>query len=245
VAGIIAAQGYNGIGTVGVNLDATILPLRVFPIDGDGGASTSSISSAISYARSHGAVVINMSLGSPYYSSTLDIAVTGAVDDGLSVVCAAGNSGVQQVHYPAGYEEAIAVASITQSDAKSSFSNYGTWVDICAPGSGITSTYFNNVYASMSGTSMASPEVAGVAALIRADNPFFTESQVREALLNGADASVYDSNPGYAGKLGSGCADALGALEYSAGDTDSLIERNDSEPGDATKEDGGYRLRTD
>ena len=212
VAGIIGAQGNNGIGTVGVNLEVTIMPLRVFPVDGDGGAMVSSICSAIDYAATHGADVINMSLGSPSYSSTFHATVLAAVEDGVTVVCAAGNSGVQTEFYPAAYEEAIAVASIDSDDEKSSFSNYGTWVDICAPGASIHSTFFDNTYAFCSGTSMASPEVAGVAALIRGMRFDFGEAEVRATLLDGADAGVYDANPSYSGKLGSGCADAYSSL---------------------------------
>ncbi len=213
-AGIIGAESYNGIGSVGVNINVTILPLRVFPVDGDGGASVSSISAAMSYARSHGASVISLSLGGPYYSSTFANVVQAVIDDGVSVVCAAGNSSTDTIYYPAGYPGAIAVASIDSSDSVSYFSNYGDWIDICAPGSSIRSTYYNDTYCLMSGTSMACPEVAGVVALIRAYKPLFSETEVREALMNGADDSVYDSNPGFIGELGSGCVDALGSLEY-------------------------------
>ena len=216
VAGIIGAQGNNGVGTVGVSIEVTIMPLRVFPVDGDGGATVSSICSAIDYAARNGADVINMSLGGPSYSSSFHSAVVMAVEDGVAVVCAAGNSGVETEFYPAAYEEAIAVASIDSNDEKSYFSNYGTWVDICAPGAGIHSTFFDNTYASCSGTSMASPEVAGVVALIRSLRPDFTEAEVRAALLDGADAGVYDANASYSGKLGSGCADAYGALKQCA-----------------------------
>ncbi len=223
VAGIIGAEGYNGIGTVGVNLQVTIMPLKVFPIDGDGGASTSAIISAIDYARTNGAQIINLSLGSFYYSSSFRAAIIAAVDDGLNVVCAAGNSGVQDQFYPAAYDESIAVAAIQSSDVKSSFSNYGSWVDICSPGSSIYSTLYNDTYAYYSGTSMACPEVSGVLALIRACKPGFTGEEARQALQTGADASVYDANPSYIDKLGSGCADAYGALIASM-DNPGLID---------------------
>jgi thermitase len=241
-AGIIGAEGYNGIGTIGVNLSVKIMPLRVFPVDGDGGASTSSISSAMNYAVSNGAKVLNLSLSSAYYSTTLDIATTNAVNNGVSVVCAAGNYSTDSMHYPAAYPEAIAVASIAEGDTKSYFSNYGTWVDICAPGSSIQSTYFNNIYAIMSGTSMAAPEVAGVAALIRAYKPDLTEAEVREALEDGADAGVYDVNPSYTGKLGSGCVDMLGSLEFLT-PVDNLGPYAEDAPiEEATPYSGGGRL---
>jgi len=240
-AGIIGAESYNGIGTAGVNINVTILPLRIFPVDGDGGASVSSISSAMTYARSHGAGVISLSLGSPYYSSTLANAVQAAVNDDVSVVCAAGNSSTDAIYYPAGHPGAIAVASIDSSDSVSYFSNYGDWVDICAPGSSIRSTYYNDTYCLMSGTSMACPEVAGVVALIRAYKPSFSETEVAEALVNGADESVYDSNPGFIGELGSGCVDALGSLEYCGPTAGQGLGHTNENNGltDAVKDSGG------
>jgi thermitase len=237
VAGIIGAQGNNGIGTVGVNIEVTIMPLRVFPVDGDGGATVSSICSAIDYAAGNGADVINMSLGSPSYSSSFHSAIVMAVEAGISVVCAAGNSGVETEFYPAAYEEAIAVASIDRDDKKSSFSNYGAWVDICAPGAGIHSTFFNDTYAFCSGTSMASPEVTGVVALIRGLRPDFGEAEVRTALLDGSDAGVYDANATYSGKLGSGCADAYGALMKCAKEQKNKVKAFDTDPANVQRGD--------
>ena len=238
-AGIIGAEPYNSIGSVGVNVNVTILPLRIFPVDGDGGATVSSISAAMSYARSHGASVLSLSLGGPYYSSTFANAVQAAIDDDVSVVCAACNSSTDSIYYPAGYPGAIAVASIDSSDSRSYFSNYGDWVDICAPGSSIRSTYYNDTYCLMSGTSMACPEVAGVVALIRAYKPSFSEAQVREALINGADDSVYDSNPTYIGELGSGCVDALGSLEYCGQSDGPWLTKEDDGWIEAVRDPGG------
>ena len=193
----------------------------------------------MSYARSHGASVISLSLGGPYYSSTFANAVQAAIDEDVSVVCAACNSNTDTTYYPAGYPGAIAVASIDSSDSKSSFSNYGDWVDICAPGSSIRSTYYNDTYCLMSGTSMACPEVAGVVALIRAYKPSFSETEAREALINGADESVYDSNPDFIGELGSGCVDALGSLEYCGQAIGLGLTAENDGLTDATRDTGG------
>src|SRR5690606_26690393 len=111
--------------------------------------------------------------------------------------------------------DVISVASLTSTGSKSSFSNYGTYVDISAPGSSITSTYSNHgtpTYASLSGTSMASPHVAGGAALLRARQPELSRQQVTDLILNNAD-NIDAQNPSYIGLLGSGRVNARHALD--------------------------------
>jgi thermitase len=163
-AGIAAASTNNGVGVAGVCPNCSVMPVRVLGSDGSG--TTSTVSNGIIYAADHGAAVISMSLGSPSASSTLDDAVKYAAKKGVVIVAAAGNDGVDLPFYPAYLEPCIAVGSTVQyTDERSSFSNYGDWVDIAAPGSSIMSTIPGN-YGLKSGTSMAAPFVSGLAALM-------------------------------------------------------------------------------
>ncbi|MDR7073422.1 S8 family peptidase [Fictibacillus barbaricus] len=183
VAGIAAANTNNGVGVAGLAPKASILAVRV--LDADGSGSLDDVAQGIRYAADQGAQVINLSLGGNLGTKTLEDAVNYAWNKGSVVVAAAGNSGVNLPSYPAYYSNAIAVAATDQNDQKASFSNFGTWVDIAAPGVDIYSTIPLNRYASFSGTSMASPVVAGVAGLLAAQGK--SASQIRAALENTAD----------------------------------------------------------
>jgi thermitase len=164
VAGIAAAITSNGIGVAGLGRDATIMNVKVL---GDTGSGTySAIASGIIWAADNGAEVINMSLGGYAASSTLEDAINYAWNKGVVVVAAAGNSGSTTLSYPAYYDNCIAVAATDASDAMAYFSTYGKWVDVAAPGLNIYSTLKDNGYGYKSGTSMAAPHVAGLAALV-------------------------------------------------------------------------------
>jgi thermitase len=164
VAGIAAAMTDNGIGVAGLGYTATIMNVKV--LDDNGMGAYSWIVSGIIWAADNGAEIINMSLGAPYASSALEDAVNYAWSKGVVIVAAAGNNGDTVPMYPAYYTNCIAVAATDANDARASFSNYGDWVDVAAPGASIYSTLKNNSYGYMSGTSMASPYVAGLAALV-------------------------------------------------------------------------------
>jgi len=169
VAGLAAAATDNGIGVAGVDWNARILPLKV--LDSSGNGYDSDIASAIRYAADSGAQVINMSLGSSTSSYTLQSAVNYAYGRGVTIVAAAGNDGSGSVSYPAAYNGVIAVGAIDSGDSKADFSNYGSKLDLVAPGVSVYSTYAGSRYQSMSGTSMASPIVAGSACLVLAAFP--------------------------------------------------------------------------
>lgn len=194
VAGIIAAEG-NTIGIRGVAYDAGIIPLRALGSEGVG--STADIAEAVLYAAglvraggqelSEPVDVINLSLGSPDDSSVLRIAVARAIEAGSIVVAAAGNDSSSQLFYPAAYPDVIAVSSVDETKSRSSFSNFGTHIDVAAPGGtgsdkpysdgfqdGILSTVFASEYAELRGTSMAAPHVSGVIALMKDLNPTLT-----------------------------------------------------------------------
>jgi cell division septation protein DedD len=146
------------------------------------------IANGIIWATDNGAQVINMSLGGPTYSQTLEDAVNYAWNHGVVIVAAAGNSNSTTAFYPAFFTNVIAVGATDAQDAKASFSNYGSsWVDIAAPGVNVYSTYKNATYASLSGTSMATPFVSGTAALVWARNLCQSNACVRNQLESTAD----------------------------------------------------------
>ena len=216
-AGIAAAIGNNGKGVAGAGWHTSIMPIKVFP-DNSGSTSTSKIAKGIIHAVDKGADVISLSLGSTSKSSTLEDAINYAHDHDVLVVAAAGNDGKEEKYYPAAYDHVVAVAATDRDDKKASFSNYGSWVDISAPGVSILSTMptyhvkmnddgYEQNYDYMSGTSMATPLVAGVAALVLAENPEWSPDRVEKALEDNSD-NIDDKNPDYAGKLGSGRLDS-------------------------------------
>jgi len=164
VAGIAAAMSNNGVGVAGLGYTSTIMNVKV--LDDNGVGAYSWVASGIIGAADNGADVINLSLGSTFASSTLEDAVNYAWSKGVVVVAAAGNNGDTTPFYPAYYANCIAVAATDANDALASFSNYGDWVDVAAPGLSIYSTLNNGDYGYMSGTSMASPHVAGLASLV-------------------------------------------------------------------------------
>ncbi|MCM3781791.1 S8 family peptidase [Neobacillus mesonae] len=164
VAGIAAAATNNGLGIAGMAPLASIIPIR--SLDNSGSGLLSSVANGIVYAANNGAHVVNLSLGSPANDSFLEAAVQYAWDRGAVVIAAAGNENTSSPVYPAYLPGVVAVASVNASDVKSGFSNYGSWVDVAAPGDQIVSTYLGSSFAYLSGTSMAAPHVAGLAALL-------------------------------------------------------------------------------
>jgi thermitase len=182
-AGIAAAVTDNGIGIAGMAPNASILAVKV--LDANGSGTLDNVASGIEYAADAGANVISLSLGGPSGSTTLQNAVDYAWNKGAVLVAAAGNNGSSAPTYPAYYSNVISVAATDSNDNKPSWSNYGSWVDVAAPGVNIYSTYPTNRYAYLSGTSMATPHVSGLAALLAAQGR--TNSQIRAAIQNTAD----------------------------------------------------------
>ncbi len=182
-AGIAAAVTDNGRGIAGMAPNATIYAVRV--LDDNGSGTLDDVANGIIHAADNGADVISLSLGAPVGATTLRNAVDYAWNSGSVVVAAAGNSGTSLPSYPAYYDNAIAVTATDSNDNKASFSNYGSWVDVAAPGVDIYSTYTGSSYRSLSGTSMATPHVAGLAGLLDAQGR--SASQIRAAIENTAD----------------------------------------------------------
>lgn len=185
VGGTICCASNNGTGVAGVAWDVRLQPVKVLArvrevatgrISGAGSAAH--IAAGIRWATDNGARAINMSLGG-YTDTTVEReAVAYAVSRGVVVVAAMGNDDTDTPSYPAAYPGVIAVAATDSSDRRASFSNRGAHVAISAPGVGVLSTYWDDTYATANGTSMASPHVAGVAALILSRNRSLTADQV-------------------------------------------------------------------
>ena len=168
VAGTIAANANNSVGVSGVAFNS---PLSICKALNSGGAGTLvMIANCITWTNQHGAKIISMSLGGSG-AATLQSAVRNATQNGSLLIAAAGNSGNSSVSYPAGYPEVVSVAATDHTDTRASFSQFNSDVEIAAPGVNITSTWNDGAYNTISGTSMATPHVAGVAALIAASNP--------------------------------------------------------------------------
>jgi len=212
-AGIIGAEGNNGEGIAGINWKVKIMPLKFLGRGGFG--NTDDAIEAINYAidRKKKGVnirIISASWGSTSMSKALEDTIRAAGDAGILFVAAAGNDGSdndKRPHYPSNYDlpNVISVAALDRNDQLASFSNFGVkTVHIAAPGKDILSTWLNDNYREASGTSMATPYVAGVAALIIADQPNITMEKLRARLLNTTDK--LDSLTGKVASGGRVCA---------------------------------------
>ncbi|MGQ9516661.1 MAG: S8 family peptidase [Anaerolineae bacterium] len=216
VAGILAAGGNNGIGIAGMAWHAKILPLKVLDAKGDG--SYFNIIRAIRYAADHGAKIINLSLGGSFPDPNLQEAVQYARTRGCLVVAAAGNQGGALL-YPAAYGETLAVAATDDRQRRPSYSNYGAEVDLAAPGGtqsvGIYSLTPGGGYTTLFGTSMATPHVSGLAALIWSTAPALTADQVAGIIKETAlkvGTTPYNA-AGWNQELGYGLINAPAALQ--------------------------------
>ncbi len=213
VSGIIAAATNNNVGIAGLAWGATIMPVKV--VDSTGNAYWDDVIKGIMYATDNGARIINLSLGGPDAFAPLEEALAYAREHGVLVVAAAGNDGSSTVLYPAAYPEAMAVAATDSSDQRASFSDYGPQISVAAPGVNIYSTYWQpglDTYAYMSGTSMAAPEVSGLAALVWARHPDYTPGQVEYTIEHTADDVNAATNAGWDPYLGWGRIDAARAV---------------------------------
>ncbi|UWE04533.1 S8 family peptidase [Laceyella sacchari] len=186
VAGIAAAKINNAIGIAGTTNTAQILAIRV--LNNSGSGTFADIASGITYAADQGARVINLSLGGSTSSSVLENAVNYAWNKGAVLVAAAGSSANTSPSYPAYYPNVIAVACTDPNDNKCSFSSYGNWIDIGAPGLNIITTYLGNTYQTMSGVSLSTAFVSGTAAYLASLGK--TNSQIRHTIEDQCPAPV-------------------------------------------------------
>lgn len=184
IAAIVAAAANNGYGGVGVAYDAQVMPLKALNNTGSGRHAW--ISKAIIWATDHDADVINLSIGGPYHSQTLQDAVNYAWQHGVLLVAAAGNESTNIPVYPAAYDPVLAVAGTTRDQQRAGFSNWGDYVAVAAPGTNILVTSGGN-HQMRNGTSFAAPQVSGVASLVLSRNPGLTASQVRDIIQTTAN----------------------------------------------------------
>ncbi|MFH0775910.1 MAG: S8 family serine peptidase [bacterium] len=185
VAGIASGLTDNGTGTAGLAGNCRLLALKVLGATGTG--TYADIAYAIMEAVGRGAKVINLSLGGTDDSQTLENACDYANENGVLIIAAAGNNNSTSKLYPAGYDPVMAVAATDVFDDKCSFSNYGDWVDISAPGESILSTVIAGKYARYSGTSMAAPFVSGLAGLLFSYIGTLTATDVSDIIKKTAD----------------------------------------------------------
>ncbi|MCK4763891.1 MAG: peptidase S8 [Candidatus Aminicenantes bacterium] len=222
VCGTIAQTTNNNTGCVGIAYNTTIMPVKVLNKRGSG--TWDQIANGIYYAADNGAHIINMSLGGGY-STLIDDACTYAWNNGVLIICAAGNSSTSDPMYPAAQPLCVSVSATNYLDELAGYSNYGSTIDICAPGGDgddnngdgymdgvLQNTFLRRTegYYFYTGTSMASPHVAGVAALVKAVNSSLTNTQIRSILEGTAEdlgASGWDQY------FGHGIVDALAAVQ--------------------------------
>ncbi|MFC1478727.1 S8 family peptidase [Candidatus Margulisiibacteriota bacterium] len=202
VSGIIGAAVNNSIGIAGLDWHCRIMPVRAGykTVAGLGSLETDDIAAGIYYAANNGADIINMSFGGDEVLQTVALALQYAYASGVVLVAAAGNEGSSVVSFPASENYTIAVGATTSSDAKASYSNTGANLDIAAPGHIIYSTMPGNAYGNKNGTSMATPYVVGLAALILSEAPSMPVQQVRHVLEVTADdlgAAGFDTQFGH------------------------------------------------
>ncbi len=210
VSGTVGAESNNGIGVASIGYNVSVMPVKI----GNCNGQLTHGYEGINWAANNGADVINMSWGGGGSSNYGQNVCNAAFNAGSILVAAAGNDGTNQQFYPAAYNNVIAVASTTTNDAKSGFSQYGTWITVSAPGSAIRSTWAsgNTAYNRIQGTSMASPNVAGLIGLMKSYVPNVSNANIINCLLSTA-ANINSVNPSYIGQLGSGRIDALAALQ--------------------------------
>lgn len=219
VAGIVGATVNNGEGVAGLSWYNKILPVKV--LDSTGAGSTYSVAQGIIWATDHGAKVINLSLGNYAEADFLHDAIKYAYERDVVLIAASGNDNTDRPGYPAAYPEVFAVAATDANHNKASFSNYGGYIDVAAPGDSIASTYPGGQYAALSGTSMASPHVAALAGLIRSVNPNLNNEQVMDIMRQSA---VDIGNDGKDDYYGYGEIDVAKALKAATGYGTALLD---------------------
>lgn len=210
VLGIMGARGNNAIGVTGANWNVRIMASRAGytrASDGQGYIVQSASIPCMLWATAHGARIINMSYGSSSGSQQEANAILSCWNNGAVLCGASGNDGVTNPHYPAAHPHVISVGSVNSNDALSDFTNRGTWVDCYAPGNTVLSTVIPG-YTDYPGTSMASPNAAGVIALLWSIFPTMTNQQIEDLVLDNC-ADIRAANPGVnPAWLGAGRIDA-------------------------------------
>ncbi len=247
-AGIIGGLD-NSLGGLGVAPNASIMSIKA--LGKNGGGTLDAVATAIRQAADSGADIISMSFGGKVNADVVSSAIDYAINKGVLCVASAGNDGESIDNYPAAYKEVIAVANYQKDGTLASSSNYGGWVNIAAPGTNILSTmpddnsvylrqkgvFYSRVtsgcsYGNLTGTSMACPMVAGVAALVWSKYPSLTASQVRDAIVNSKTSKTYS----YGGHSVTGSVDAVAALKAAASLASAITTPETTTPETSTPE---------
>jgi subtilisin family serine protease len=203
IAGCASEATDNGILGAGMGFSARLMCLKAINSQGQ---LVNGYQPMI-YAAENGAQIINCSWGTFLYSQIEQNIINAVWEEDVLIIASAGANFNQQEMYPAAYEHVMAVAAIDQNDRLAPFSSFGTWIDICAPGVNIWTTWYDG-FVSVSGTSFASPMVAGLAGLLRAWYPGYTNDEIQQLIEVSAD-SIDHLNPGFEGLLGAGRINAL------------------------------------
>lgn len=210
-AGLVAAATNNNIGISSIGFNIKVLPIKVTS-DNHDGLSLSHAYEGIVYAARLNADVVSCSFGANTFSNTGQNAVNFAINNGSIIVAAAGNDNATFTGFPSSYTGVISVAASEYSDKKASFSNYGTRINVIAPGVEVLTLNKNNTYRSFSGTSAACPITAGLLGLMKSYMPTISNNDLKQCLITSAD-NIDNLNPNYIGKLGNGRINAEKALQ--------------------------------
>ncbi len=211
VAGVIAARNNNGKGITGLAYNSKIIPVRAFDVWGDG--ESDDIAAAIVYLAVNGVDIINMSFGENKNSRFLEDAIAFAESRGCVLVASAGNNNWAYRHYPSDFNEVICVGNSTIENKKSGLSNFGSQVDLFAPGSDIKTCGLGNSYINIGGTSFSAPYVSAAAALLLSKFPHLTPEEVKGIIVSSAN----DVNGnGWDTELGAGILDVEKMLNFQA-----------------------------
>lgn len=211
IAGVIAARYNNNVGVSGLAPGVRILPIKALSANGIG--TDFDVAKGIRWAADKGAKIVNLSLGGPEESKSMQEAVDYAHARGVTVIAAAGNEGKSSIYYPAAGRNVIAVGATDRSDRRAGFSNYGKGLSVTAPGVAVLTTSYKGDYSYVSGTSIATPHVAGLAALMVSRNPSLVPDQVQD-LMQRATADL--GKGGWDAEFGHGRIDAPGAVQRAA-----------------------------
>jgi hypothetical protein len=213
VAGTASGVTNNNKGMTSLSYNVKFISVKCASDNTDGKSLTHAYE-GVDYALTAGADVINMSFGGAQSSATWEILLSQAQSQGIVLVASAGNDNTDQKFYPAAYNGVISVAATNKNDELASFSNYGNWIDVCAPGVNLYSCLVQsgNTYGTLSGTSMAAPVVSALAALIKSSDLGSSASQIQNAIVGGCK-NINAKNPGLENQLGSGRIDAFRSLQ--------------------------------
>ncbi len=240
-AGIAGAGVNNKVGISGTCNRARILPVKI----GTDNAALLRSYEGIAYAAGMGAPVISCSWGGGASSQAEQEVINAATALGSLIVVAGGNDGIEETFYPAGYKNVLAVAAVGKNDVRASFSNYGTFIGVSAPGVHILSTVPGGMYSYSDGTSMATPVVAGVAGLVHLKYPNYTPAQlaaVIRATADNIDSKIGNNGQAWMYKLGGGRVNAYNALTVSTARLAQLTDVSISDEDGDNAYDAGNKV---